>query len=92
MMGKDFWEDVDIDTLHLETQIKQMAVDLITEYGVNLSESDLLRINGAKDSQSDPIKRALLMTCLEFYMTTDYAPKSIETKYVPIKKWWQVWK
>ena len=48
MMGKDFWEDVDIDTLHLETQIKQMAVDLITEYGVNLSESDLLRINGAK--------------------------------------------
>lgn len=92
MMGKNFWEDVEIDSLHLETEIKQIAVDLITEYGTHLTESDLLRINAAKDSQSDPITRALLMACLEFYMTTDYAPKRIESKYVPRKKWWQVWK
>ena len=97
MMGKNFWEDVDIDAMHFQTQINIQAVELITEYGFGMTETDILRMKAAIDSQSDPVKRALLIACFDYYMTTDYAPKRTDPQmYGPAdfrkKRWWQVWK
>lgn len=91
MMGKDLWEDLDIDSLHYESELKHAAQQLIIEYGKDLNETDILRLKALQDSQSDPLKRVLAIYALEYYMTTDYAPKR-ETMYTfKQKKWWKFW-
>ena len=87
MIGKDLWEDMDIDSLHFESELKHAATQLITEYGKDLTETDILRLKALKDSQADPVKRVLAIYALEFYMTTDYAPLR-ESKYTFKEKKW----
>lgn len=89
MMGKDLWEDMDIDSLHFESELKYAATQLITEYGKDLTETDILRLKALQDSQADPVKRVLAIYALEFYKTTDYAPKRETTYTFKEKKWWQ---
>jgi len=91
MMGKDLWEDLDIDSLHYESELKHAAQQLIIEYGRNLKETDILRLKALQDSQSDPLKRVLAIYALEYYMTTDYAPKRESVNTFPRRKWWKFW-
>ena len=88
MIGKNLWEDLEIDSLHFESELKFAAQNLITEYGIKLTDTDILRLKALKDSQSDPVQRVIAIYALEYYLQTDYAP--VTTNYVFNKRpWWK---
>lgn len=96
MMGKDIWEDIDIDAMVLQQEVHEKAVALIDHYGKDITEVDLLKMNTRSDSAADPINTALVRACLEYYKTQGYNPEWIHAdmagKASTKKKWWKFWK
>lgn len=94
MMGKDIWEDIDIDALVLQQEVNEKAIALIDHYGKEITEIDLLKMNTRSDSSADPVNTALVRACLEYYKTKDYKPEFIHATQdlTPRKKkWWKFW-
>ena len=48
MIGKSFWEDLEIDALGIGEDVKDMAHALIDHWGSSLTEKDLLNIENEK--------------------------------------------
>lgn len=92
MIGKDLWEDMNIDALHLESEINHLAVNLVDHYGAKLTEVDVLSLKTLECTEEDPIKRALARACLSYYSTMGYTPLKHQLNETPNKKsWWKLW-
>jgi len=93
MLGKDFWEDLDIDAAEFNVQIEVSAKALIDEWGSKLTEADLLKLNAYVHAQDKSIEGSIAASALEYYLTKDYNPQFIH--YYESKKkapWWKFWK
>lgn len=89
MLGKDFWEDLDIDLIMLEEDINIRAVQLIKQYGEQLTEKDILSITGRADSIDNSIERAYSERLLSEYKSAGYTPKSNIPPTTVKKSIWQ---
>ena len=90
MMGKDIWEDIEIDTYVLQQKVNEMAIELVDHYGKELDEGDLLKLNGYSDYNGNPEEKALCLACLEYYKTKGY-PSALPAKVVLAtdEKWYR---
>lgn len=77
MIGKDFWENMEIDAVAEQQNIDFLAEQLIDKFGPDITEADLLKMNAFSDSMHDPIQTALVRASLEYYKTQDYSPEWI---------------
>ena len=92
MIGNDIWEDLDIDSMHLQSEVNHMAVDLINQYGVHLTQTDILNMKSIEGTDGDPLKRALAAACLSYYTSIGYTPKDRPLNETPSNKaWWKLW-
>lgn len=79
MIGKDFWEDMQIDSVIIDEQVKLIAKELVDHHGKNLTENDLLKMNAFSDSMAEPIQTAIVREAAEYYKTCDYNPEWIHS-------------
>lgn len=93
MMGKDIFEDMSIDALQFELEMEEAAKALVNNYGKELTEADLLRLNGMVQSDGSNAENILAAYCLQYYLTQNYTPERIDkNKFPPQKKsWWKFW-
>ncbi len=79
MIGKDFWEDMQIDAVVIDEQVKLIAKELVDQHGKDLTEGDLLKMNAFSDSMAEPIQTAIVREAVEYYKTRDYNPEWIHS-------------
>ena len=85
MIGKNFWEDMQIDSVIIDEQVKLIAKELIDHHGKDLTEGDLLKMNAFSDSMAEPIQTAIVREAAEYYKTCDYNPEW-ESNGLPTRK------
>jgi len=86
MIGKDYWENMEIDATAEWQNIEFHAKQLIDKFGPEITEADLLKMNAFSDSMHDPIQTALVRASLEYYKTLDYSPEWIHNNMATEKK------
>ena len=93
MIGKDIFEDIGIDAIQYEIEMKDTAKLLIDHHGKDITEADLLRLNGMVQSDACNIENILAAECLEYYLTQDYTPERIDVDKFSTSKnpWWKFW-
>ena len=92
MIGNDIWDDIDIDSMHLQSEVNHMAVNLIDQYGENLTQTDILNMKTIAGTEEDHLKRALAAACLSYYESIGYTPKDRTVNETPSNKaWWKLW-
>ena len=79
MIGKDFWENMEIDAIDQQQTIDMIAKNLIDHFGNEITEADLLKMNAFSDSNHCPIQTAIVRACMKYYATQDYAPDWIHS-------------
>lgn len=94
MVGKDFWEELEIDAVHYENELRSIAEDLIDDWGEDISEADLLRLNALSKALDSRVENVIAAYALEYYMTHDHKPQFIhQYRNSPVKQpWWKFWK
>ena len=94
MMGKDIFEDMNIDALQFEMEMEDAAKILVNNYGKDLTEADLLQLSGMVQSDGANAENILAGYCLEYYLTQNYYPERIDANKFPStqkKSWWKFW-
>lgn len=93
MIGKTFFEDLNIDAQELEFDMEHRAKLLIDEWGPKLTEADLLQMNALVHASSSNAENSIAAYALEYYLTKDYKPEYIHKNNFPHKKkpWWKFW-
>jgi hypothetical protein len=93
MIGKNFWEDMQIDSVIIDEQVKLIAKELVDHHGKDLTEGDLLKMNAFSDSMAEPIQTAIVREAAEYYKTCDYNPEWIHsdmsTRTTEKKSFWK---
>ena len=79
MIGKNFWEDMQIDAVIIDEQIKDIAKELVDHHGKKLTENDLLKMNAFSDSMAEPIQTAIVREAAKYYKTCDFNPEWIHS-------------
>ncbi len=74
MLGKDFWEDVDIDLIVIKNDIELRAQQILQEYGAKLTEKDILKLIGGTDSTESGLEKAYSEVLLSEYTKSGYTP------------------
>jgi len=94
MMGNNFWEDLEIDSVEQSESVKHMARSLIDHWGDTLTEKDLLNLSAYSKCGDTPIQCALAREALAYYQTKNYNPEFIHADMdtTPKKTWWKFWK
>ena len=93
MIGKSFWEDLEIDALEVDQDVKQMAHVLVDHWGSSLTEKDLLNLSAYTRCADTPIQCALAKEALTYYQSKNFNPEFIHADMDtnPKKKWWKFW-
>ena len=93
MIGKSFWEDLEIDALGIGEDVKDMAHALIDHWGSSLTEKDLLNLSAYSKCAETPIQCAIAKAALAYYQTKNFYPEHIHADMdtTPKKKWWKFW-
>lgn len=93
MIGKSFWEDLEIDAVEVGQNVKQMAHALIDHWGSSLTEKDLLNLSAYSRCADTPIQCALAKEALLYYQSKNFKPEYIHADMdtTPKKKWWKFW-
>ena len=93
MIGKSFWEDLEIDAIEVGQDVKQIAHVLIDHWGSSLTEKDLLNLSAYSRCADTPIQCAIAREALLYYQTKNFNPEFIhaDTVITPKKKWWKFW-
>ena len=93
MIGKSFWEDLEIDAIEVDQDVKQIAHVLIDHWGSSLTEKDLLNLSAYSKCADTPIQCALAKEALLYYQTKNFNPEFIHSDMdtTPKKKWWKFW-
>jgi len=93
MIGKSFWEDLEIDAVEVGQNVKQMAHALIDHWGSSLTEKDLLNLSAYSKCAETPIQCALAKEALLYYQSKNFKPEYIHADMdtTPKKKWWKFW-
>jgi len=92
MMGKDIFEDINIDALQFDMEMEDAARQLVDNYGKELTESDLILLIVLTDGATT--ESILAQYCLDYYLTQNYQPERIDTNKFPStakKAWWKLW-
>jgi hypothetical protein len=74
MLGKDFWEDLDIDLIMIRSDIEIRAQQILQEYGTKLTEKDILKLIGGTDSTENGLEKAYSEAILSEYTKAGYTP------------------
>lgn len=82
MIGKDFWDDMEIDSVEIQNNIDIIAQQLIDHHGPKIKESDLLKMNAYSDSSNNPIQSAIVKASLDYYVKQDYHPEWIHSDMI----------
>ena len=93
MIGKSFWEDLEIDAIQVGQDVKQIAHVLIDHWGSSLTEKDLLNLSAYSRCADTPIQCALAKEALLYYQSKNFNPEFIHADMdtTPKKKWWKFW-
>ena len=94
MMGKDIFEDMNIDALQFEMEMEDAARQLVNNYGKELTEADLLQLSGMVQSDGANAENIIAGYCLEYYLTQTHYPERIDANKFPStpkKSWWKFW-
>ena len=93
MIGKDFWDDMDMDITELQIDIELAAHKLVNEYGKSLTEGDLLKLNAMTDTSHNGVERAYAKSALQHYKRKNFTPEFIhQHKTIFKKSWWKFWR
>lgn len=79
MIGKNFWEDMEIDAVLIDEQIDSIAKELIDHHGKRITEADLLKMNAFADSMSAPVQTAIVRAAAKYYTQQNYNPDWIHS-------------
>ena len=79
MIGKDFWENMEIDAIEQQQNVELIAKSLIDKFGPDITEADLLKMNAFSDSMHDPIQTAIVRASLTYFSQQDYSPEWIHS-------------
>lgn len=79
MIGKNFWEDMQIDAVVVDEQVKLIAKELVDHHGKSLTEGDLLKMNAFSDSMAEPVQTAIVREAAKYYKKCDYNPEWIHS-------------
>jgi len=94
MIGKTFWEDLEIDVIEYENNISSVAKTLVDHWGKDLTESDLLKLKAYASHADEPVQCAIAKYALEYYLTLSHNPGYIHSNMSTTqnrKKWWKFW-
>lgn len=93
MIGKDLFEDISIDGIGFEEEMRQAAHQLIDQWGKELTEGDLLRLSNMVQSNGTEAEHIIAAYALEYYLTKNYRPEFIHAVKTPLreKPWWKFW-
>jgi len=93
MIGKDIWEDIQIECVDLQITIDESARILIDHWGKDITKSDLLKLNAMSDTSHNGIERAIAKAALSYYGKKNYQPDFIhQYKIITKKPWWKFWR
>ena len=93
MIGKDFWEDLDIDAYEVDTQLEGIAKVLVDQWGKSLTEADLLKLNAYSSAAEVTTETIIAKHALTYYNTQGYTPDFIhQHKTSTNAPWWKFWK
>jgi hypothetical protein len=77
MIGKDIFEDLSIDSIEIEQELKERARVLVDHWGPEITENDLLRLNAMINSNESTVEHTMAKYILEYYLTKDFVPEFI---------------
>ena len=92
-IGRDLFEDIDVDAYEVELDMEQRAKALIDEWGSKLTEKDLIRLNAMVHAEGSNAEYSIAAYALEYYMTKNYYPERIDVNKFSLKQkpWWKFW-
>lgn len=77
MIGNDIFEDMSIDSIEIEQELKERARVLVDHWGPKITENDLLRLNAMVHAEGSSVEYSIAAYILEYYLTQDYQPEFI---------------
>ena len=89
MLGKDFWEDLEIDLITIRNDIDVRAQQILQEYGTKLTEKDILKLIGSTDSAENALEKAFSEVILSEYAKAGYTPITDDYVTTVKKSIWQ---
>lgn len=92
-MGKDIFEDIGIDAYEVELDMEQRAKSLVDQWGKQLTEGDLLKLNAMVHAEGSNAEYSIAAYALQYYLTKNYRPEFIHAVKTPLreKPWWKFW-